>query len=218
MLYKYFAYPERTSAGTNADGSQGEKNKKIQELTHRIHDDYILEIAGKWADENSLKKIDLGCGKESPSGFTGVDKESFPNGNIVFDLDEANWPFEDGSVGVFRAWNTLSYLKNPLLTMKEIHRCLSDYGWVIIDVVSTDGRGAFQDPNNVSYWNTNSFWYYTKSDFARLIGTPVKFQLNRISNFNPSQFHEFHDITYAKAHLVKLPSRGFEIPIHGREI
>ena len=102
--------------------------------------------------------------------------------------------------------------------MKEIYRCLSDYGWLIVDVVSTDGRGAFQDPNNVSHWNTNSFWYYTKSDFARVINTPVKFQLNRINNFHPSSFHEFHNIIFAKAHLVKLPERGFEIPIHGREI
>ena len=102
--------------------------------------------------------------------------------------------------------------------MKEIYRCLSDYGWAITDTPSTDGRGAYQNPEHTSYWNTNSFWYYTKSQFAKDIETSVKFQLNRISNYHPSEFEEFHDIVYAKAHLVKLPERGFEIPPHGREI
>ena len=102
--------------------------------------------------------------------------------------------------------------------MKEIYRCLADYGWAIIDVPSTDGRAAFQDPLVASFWNTNSFWYYTKSDFGRSIDMPVKFQLNRADNYYPTQFEEFHNMMYAKVHLVKLPEKGFEIPTHGREI
>lgn len=209
-LYKYFADSERTSAT--------EKNEKIQRLTHEIHDKYMLHMASKWADENDLKKIDLCSGPKPFKGFTGIDKKNFNNGGIVFDLNNSRWPIEDKSVGVFRAWNALSYLENPIHVMSEIYRCLSDYGWAIIDVVSTDGRAAYQDPNNVSYWNTNSFWYYTKADFARLIGTPVKFQLNRINNYYPSQFDEFHNMVFSKAHLMKLPEKGFKIPIHGREI
>lgn len=209
-LYKYYAYPDRTSAK--------EKNEKIQELTHVLHDKYILDLASKWSSENNLKKVDLCCGQKPVGDFIGIDKKDFHNGSIVYDLDKPNWPFESGSVGVFRAWNALNGLRNPIQTMKEIYRCLADYGWVIIDMPSTDGRGAFQNPNNVSYWNTNSFWYYTKHDFAKEIGVPVKFQLNRIYNYFPSEFERFHNIVYAKAHLVKLPEKGFEIPIHGREI
>ena len=26
---------------------------------------------------------------------------------------------------------------------------------------STDGRGAYQDPTHVAFYNENSFWYYT---------------------------------------------------------
>ena len=217
-LYKYYAYPDRSSADMNPDGSQGERNARIQELTHVLHDNYMLSMASKWAEENNLKKVDLCCGDRTIDGFTGIDKKDFGNGNILFDLNEPNWPFEDGSVGVFRAWDALGYLKNPIQTMKEIYRCLSDYGWAITDTPSTDGRGAYQNPEHTSYWNTNSFWYYTKSQFAKDIETSVKFQLNRISNYHPSEFEEFHDIVYAKAHLVKLPERGFEIPPHGREI
>ena len=89
---------------------------------------------------------------------------------------------------------------------------------VIIEVPSTDGRGAFQDPTHVSFWNSNSFWYYTKAQIAHFIGTPVKFQMNRVENYYPSDFHKFHEIMYTKAHLVKLPEDSNEIPAAGREI
>jgi len=208
-LYKYFFHPDRTSGN--------EKNQKIQELTHELHDKYIEDMVIKWCDENDLKKIDLCSCSNKPNGFIGVDKRKLNDEDIVFDLDEPNWPFDDGSVGVFRLQDALEHLKDPINTMKEMHRCLCSGGWALIEVPSTDGRGAFQDPTHVSFWNTNSFWYYTKKEQATFIGTPVKFQLNRIANHYPTDWHKFHEIPYAKAHLVKLPPDGV-VPPHGRDI
>lgn len=209
-LYKYYFHAENTS--------RNEKNQRIQELTREIHDRYILDIVSKWSDENGLKKVDLCSCNNKPKGFIGIDKRKLNDEDIVFDLDKPDWPFKTGSVGVFRIQDAIEHLKDPINTMKEIHRCLSDYGWAIIDVPSTDGRGAFQDPTHVSFWNSNSFWYYSQAPKARFIGTPVKFQVNRVTNYYPSKFEEFHNIVYTRAHLVKLPKVGFEIPIHGREI
>ena len=102
--------------------------------------------------------------------------------------------------------------------MKEIYRCLAPYGWALIEVPSTDGRGAFQDPTHVSFWNSNSFWYYTREQQAQFINTPVKFQLNRILDYYPSDFHQQHNILYTKAHLMKLEDDKNIIPPGGREI
>ena len=208
-LYKYYFHEDNTA--------YGEKNKKITDLTHELHDKYMLDIASKWSSESGLKKVDLCSCDNRPAGFIGIDKRKLNDDDVVFDLDKPDWPFEDGSVGVFRAQDAIEHMKDPINTMKEIHRCLADYGWAIIDVPSTDGRGAFQDPTHVSFWNSNSFWYYTKAAQAHFIGTPVKFQLNRISNYYPSDFHKFHNILYTKAHLVKLPDNNI-IPQGGREI
>ncbi len=208
-LYKYYHHDTNTS--------KNERNEEIQNLTHELHDKYILAIASKWSDLNNLKKVDLCSCNNKPFGFIGVDKRKLNDEDIEFDLDKPDWPFPDGSVGVFRLQDALEHMKDPVNTMKEMYRCLADFGWVIIEVPSTDGRGAFQDPTHVSFWNSNSFWYYTKRDQAHFIGTPVKFQLNRISNWFPSDFHKFHNIVYTKAHLVKLPDNDF-IPMHGREI
>lgn len=209
-LYKYYFHEDNTA--------YGEKNKKIQELTRELHDKYILDISSKWSDDQGLKKIDLCSANNKPPGFIGVDQRKLNEEDIVFDLEKPDWPFEDGSVGVFRSQDAVEHMKDPLNTMKEMHRCLADYGWVIIEVPSTDGRGAFQDPTHVSFWNSNSFWYYTKNQIAHFIGAPVRFQLNRVENYYPTDFHKYHEILYTKAHLVKLPEDKSEIPPGGREI
>jgi SAM-dependent methyltransferase len=78
---------------------------------------------------------------------------------------------------VINASHLLEHLRDPLHIMKEIHRVLVDGGWAFIEVPSTDGRGAWQDPTHVSYWNENSFWYYTRQDKARYIrNTEIRFQ------------------------------------------
>ena len=193
-LYVYHLHEENTC--------YGEKNAKIQEMTLALHDKYIYQIAEKWCDENGLKKIDLCGGHSKPLGYLSVD---MLNGDIIADLNE-RWPFEDGEVGLFRAHDALEHLKNPIHTMQEAYRCLTDNGWFLTMTPSTDGRGAFQDPTHVSFWNSNSFWYYCKSDQARYINNPVKFQLNRIKNFYPNDFCKLHEIVYVKADLVKFTS------------
>ena len=193
-LYVYHLHEENTC--------YGEKNAKIQEMTLALHDKYVYQIAEKWCDENGLKKIDLCGGHSKPLGYLSVD---MLNGDIIADLNE-RWPFEDGEVGLFRAHDALEHLKNPIHTMQEAYRCLTDNGWFLTMTPSTDGRGAFQDPTHVSLWNSNSFWYYCKSDKARYINNPVKFQLNRIKNFYPNDFCKLHEIVYVKADLVKFTS------------
>lgn len=189
----------------------GEVNAKIQEMTLDIHDKYIYELVEKWCDLNKLKKIDLCGGFSKPHGYESIDKF---NGDIISDLDE-KWPFEDGTVGLIRAHDALEHLKNPIHTMKEAYRCLAPNGWFLTQTPSTDGRGAFQDPTHISFWNSNSFWYYTKEQQAKYIGNPVRFQLNRIKNFYPTDWHKTHLITYVKADLVKLPDPKLKTRIPG---
>lgn len=201
-LYVYHLHPENTC--------YGEKNAKIQELTLELHDKYIYQMVEKWCDLKGLRKIDLCGGHSKPDGYESVD---MLNGDIVADLN-GPWPFKDGEVGLFRAHDAIEHLKDPIHTMKEAHRCLAPKGWFLTFTPSTDGRGAFQDPTHVSFWNSNSFWYYTRAQQAAYINTPVRFQLNRIKNFYPNEWCQAHDIVYVKADLYKFDGRtpgGIEI-------
>lgn len=172
------------------------RNQEIQDNVLRIHDKYIAQLAGRWADLNGLAKLELGGRLNAAEGFTTVDLK---NADIIANLDK-RWPFKTGSVGVVRAIDVFEHLRNPLHTMKELHRVLAPGGYALLQMPSTDGRGAFQDPTHVSYWNENSILYYTNERFARWIDTPVRFQAIRLYTDDKDE----NQVCWVYAHLVKL--------------
>ncbi len=188
---------------TGVNSSACEKNKKIQDMTLELHDKYIYPLVEKWCDLNGLRKIDLCGGFDCPSGYESVD---LAGSDIIADLNQV-WPFHDGEVGAFRAFDAIEHLKDSIHTFKEFYRCLAPNGWALISVPSSEGRGGVQDPTHCSFFNSNSFFYYCKAQQARYINTPVKFQGNRIKNHYPSEWHQFHDILYVKADLLKFSGR-----------
>lgn len=164
----------------------------IERYTHSITPEIL-----KWCKSNNLRAIDLCGGHTCPNGFESADLE---NADIICDLNKP-WPFKDGEVGVFRAADALEHLVDPLFTMREAYRCLAPNGWFLIAVPSTDGRGAFQDPTHVSFWNKNSFWYYTEPRFASSINAPT-FRMIYIDNNYNRRMKEF-GVEYVETHLLK---------------
>ncbi len=68
--------------------------------------------------------------------------------------------------------------------MNEAYRVLAPGGFLLVRVPSTDGRGAFQDPRNRTFWNEHSFWYYTQARFAcELPDFKGRFQVARLRTF-----------------------------------
>lgn len=179
-----------------------ERNQLIQDMVYPLYDTYIAKMAQKWAKRRGLLCLDLG-GRIAPAdGYITVDRW---DAGVECDLN-GRWPFDDGSVGVVRAFDIFEHLRDPLFTMKELYRVLAPGGYAFIQVPSTDGRGAFQDPTHVSFWNENSFFYYTKAQFAKYIDTQVKFQAMRLYTTSPNQ----DKVCWTVAHLVAL--KGQERP------
>lgn len=173
------------------------RNKEIQVKTKELHDDYIYALAERFADINDLKKIDLCGGFNSPKGYTSIDKF---NGDIVADL-EKGIPLPDNSCGVVRAHDALEHIKNSQFLMNEIHRVLAPGGILLSMTPSTDGRGAFQDPTHISFWNENSFWYYTREAQAKYIHQENLFWEAKLATVFPSKWHEENNISYVIARL-----------------
>ncbi len=110
-------------------------------------------------------KLNLGCSDRLRPGYVNVDVFRPPNADDSFLLMDLSIPWTDlmsGSMEEIIADDIIEHLPNKILTMNEAHRVLIPGGLFHIFVPTTDGRGAWQDPTHVSYWNRNSFWYYTK--------------------------------------------------------
>jgi len=159
------------------DNSWLERNEAIQVKTKELHNQYAQLLAEKDADTRGLLKVDIGGGLFPRAGYTTIDQE---DADIICNLDDGI-PLKDNSVGVLNASHVIEHLKDPIKTMREIHRVLAHGGWAFIEVPSTDGRGAWQDPTHVSYWNENSFWYYTRQTHAQFIrNKDIKFSCMRL--------------------------------------
>lgn len=163
------------------DNTWLERNQAIQKTTVELFNKYAWDLACKEAKDRGLKIVELGGGINPRSGTDiNIDLEE---GNLQHDLNEGI-PLPDNSVGVIYASHILEHLYDKHKIMKEIHRVLADGGWAFIQVPSTDGRGAFQDPTHVSYWNQNCFWYYTRADKAAYIrNNDIRFQAFRLETF-----------------------------------
>ncbi len=187
----------------SVDGSNTwlKRNREIQDGVYPLYDKFIYKLVARWAEINHLPKIDLGGRFSCPEGYKSVDINGNPD--YKFDLNK-RWPFEDNSVGVLRAHDIIEHLKEPIHFMKEAHRVLAVGGYLMIMVPSTDGRGAFQDPTHISFWNENSFWYYTRQEQSKYIDTPTRFQAVRLVTGYPSEWHKQNKIPYVYAHLQVL--------------
>ena len=123
--------------------------------------DYLLEKLGESPRPETLTRVDLGCGSHKATGYIGVDLAPSPSVDVVADLTR-RFPFDTSTVDHLRAYDIIEHLPDRIHTMNEIWRISKPDALIDIRVPSTDGRGAFQDPTHVSFWNINSFLYYTR--------------------------------------------------------
>lgn len=125
--------------------------------------------------------LELGCCDRKSPGYLGVDIVAGPEVDIVADLSQC-WPWADSSIDAIRAHDIIEHLRDSIHTMNELHRVLKPNARVSIVVPTTDGRGAWQDPQHCSFWNRNSFFYYTAGDphhtrFAKHYGITAAFRV-----------------------------------------
>lgn len=199
-----------------SDDNTWKKNiKEIEELSRKLQYEYLERLVLREAELLGMPSFDLGSAIVARQGWKTVDAEVDPTSTVKLDVVadlRQRWPWEDGSVAAFRASDLLEHLPDKAHTMSEVWRCLRPGGWLLSATPSTDGRGAFQDPTHVSYWNQNAFWYWCRREQARYIrNKDVKFQEVHLYTQFPSKWYEEHDIPYVYANLVAIKP-GYEGP------
>jgi len=187
-----------------------------------ISDAMTMEIIREWSSQNELTMLDLGAAQNPAVGFVSVDlQDAAINCDLRYGL-----PLPDSSVGAIRASDFLEHMNtcpdsscehgadgvSPRCVvgiMNEFYRVLAPGGWLITHTPSTEGRGAFQDPTHVSYWNTNSFWYYTRADQVRFVrGITCRFQVAHIWEGYPTPWHRENKLAYVDANLIALKGQA----------
>lgn len=179
-------------------------NAQIQKDTIVLYDQYIEKNALSWARRCGFKALDLGSLHNKPEGYLGVDQCSGPGVDLVHTFP-ARLNLPDHSVGVIRAHDFMEHIADKVALINEIYRLLVPGGLLLSMTPSTDGRGAFQDPTHVAFYNENSFWYYTNNLYRRYVPSiTAKFQSSRVVTYFPSQWHRNNMISYVCANLIAI--------------
>ncbi len=191
----------------HSGNTQHRDNTAIQKKQAELRDRYLVPLVEEECRRRKLPMYDLGGAHSCPKGYLPVDQYTVSNG-VTWDIANNQLRFlEDNSVGAVRAHDFLEHVPIgkvvPLLN--DIHRVLAPGMWLLSMTPSTDGRGAYQDPTHVSFWNENSWWYYTKKQQARYV-PDIKAQFQAVQNFTtfPSDWHRQHNISYVIGSMVAL--------------
>ncbi len=189
-LYYYRLHGDNTSADN--------KNREVQEQVDRNYVKYAEQMYLRWAKDEGLAAIDLGGRFNCPVGYKSVD---LLDADIIVDL-EGPWPFANDSIGVIRAYHLLEHLEDPIHFFNEAFRVLAPGGFLLLEVPSVKGDGAFADPTHKKFFNLLSFEYYTNEKQARFIRPQYtgRFQKARIVEY----WWDDPKIPIIGAHLIAL--------------
>jgi len=146
--------------------------------------------------------LNLGCGTRKIDGFVNVDNRPEVNPDVVHDVTNG-LPFDDGTIQHIRAFDFLEHIPigKTVQVITEIWRVLKPGGTFESLTPSTDGRGAFQDPTHVSFWNQNSWLYYMVDEYRNLYGIKAKFEGSITDYVTNDALHIIH--THALLTAVK---------------
>jgi glycosyltransferase involved in cell wall biosynthesis len=202
-LYLQRVHPNNTQA-------QPELNERIQIETQQLYEQNIQPNALAWAKRNGLRCLDLGGAFNSPEGYESVDL--LPNADLVGDVFEVLDSLEENSVGVIRAVDFLEHIPDKIRLFNSMYRVLAHGGMLLSLTPSSDGRAAFQDPTHVSFYNENSFWYYTKQQFAQYVPEiKCRFQSSMIKTLYFNEWYAQNKMPYVCANLIAIKD-GPRIP------
>lgn len=179
---------------------------EIGELTRKIRDAHLERLILREAELAGAPVIDLVLPGDAP-------REGWQSSEVHgWSPTSVSWPWEDGSIGAFRASDVFQHVPGAAHAMSEAWRCLRPGGWLLAAMPSTDGRGAFQDPMAVSRWNQNTFWSWTRSEAARRMPDKrVRFQEADLFTRYPTEWHQDNLVSYVYANLIALKS-GYQGP------
>lgn len=179
-------------------------NPDIQTNQKANRDKYLHDLIL----EQNRRELDLVVNIGDPFS----DPRVITNNIGIYDLAQADYklPFKNNTVGWLRMMDCLQLVPQSKVKgmIEEVYRVLTPGGWFSTASPSTDGRGAFQDLRHVSYWNENSWFYWTDRAYARhyypVEDSYPRFQNVRAYTSAPTDWHRANNIYYVYSDLCAL--------------
>ena len=121
-------------------------------------------------------KCNLGCGQFKKEGFLNVDVDPGADPDVLHDLNETPYPFENNAFDLIECDHNLEHLDDPFQAMSEIHRILKTGGTLILRVPHFS-RG-FTHADHKRGFDVSFAYYFDRNFKGGFCG--VEFELRRL--------------------------------------
>lgn len=144
------------------------------------------------------KILDVGCGKNKRNGAIGIDFNKYTDADIIHDLNQFPYPFEDNTFDNIVINHCLEHLNDVVMVMEEIYRIGKNGAVVEINAPYFTSVDAFADPTHKHFFTARSFdyftgdfsafSYYSKARFKKLTVKIVFWQWKKAKWFRPQNW------------------------------
>lgn len=113
-------------------------------------------------EENKKNILDLGCGQRKVRGAIGIDFNSNTDADVIHDLTQFPYPFENNYFEEIYCNHILEHLPDLVKVMEELHRVAKPKCKIFIAVPYWTSYRAFVDPTHVRFFTEKTFDYFTE--------------------------------------------------------
>ena len=106
-----------------------------------------------YGNEPGRKILDLGCGPFKTAGAVGVDMVKHPSVDVVHDLDQFPYPFNDDSFDAIITNHCLEHLIDPTKTFEECLRIVAPGGAIYVRLPHYTNGASFGDVTHRRYFS-----------------------------------------------------------------
>lgn len=171
-----------------------ERTKKDNTYTNRMETMLGIVTSGEKLSSQSPDvsvpcKINLGCGSEPTKLWINVDQSKLDGVDVVQDLSEFPWPFEDNSADEIKAIDVLEHIDTDqtIKFIEECHRILQPDGKLFLTMPHWQSKNLWIDPTHKRGYDEKSMDYFDPDkDFGKWYGyySDCKFKVDSIRTDN----------------------------------
>jgi ubiquinone/menaquinone biosynthesis C-methylase UbiE len=127
--------------------------------------------------------LDVGCGPRKQEGWTGMDRREIPGVDVVHDIVDTPWPFDDESCAVVMMSHLIEHIPawEHFKVVDEVWRVLVPDGLLIVATPYPGSRGWHQDPTHCSSWNEATPYYFVPGTVLYDIYQPLPWKIEKIT-------------------------------------
>ena len=112
--------------------------------------------------KKELLKLNLAGGQTRIPEFVNVDIAKLPEVDVVLDLTEFPWPWEENSVGEIQCSHYVEHTSNLIAFMDECCRIMAPGAKMVITAPYYSSMRAAQDPTHLRAICESTFLYFNK--------------------------------------------------------